>query len=116
MANGLSKEQMIEVKENLIALYDIIVLEPRHDIAHAVRMIPDMVDFINSNLETETIDNEGKKWLYDGFKSMFCGKAGLSEFYVWDYPIEVRRRINDNFDKVKRRLRMLLEEEGTQIL
>ena len=116
MANGLSKEQMIEIKQNLITLYDIIVSEPGNDIAHAVRIIPDMVDFINSNLEMETIDSEGKKWLYDGFKSMFCGKAGLSEFYVWDYPVEMRNQINENFDKVKRRLRMLLEEEGTQIL
>ncbi len=56
-------------------------------------LVKDTIDLLKSS-EDEKIKTD---LLIRNYKSLFCGRAGLTEFYVWDNDYEKRCIINKPF-------------------
>lgn len=68
-------------------------------------LVRDTIDMLRSDLD----DDAKSEKLIRCYRSLFCGKAGLSEFYVWDDDFEKRMALNAPFDAASDELWTILK-------
>ncbi len=69
-------------------------------------IVTDTIIFLNSD------ESDDKKFNYAlrNYKSLFTGKGGLTEFYVWDDDFDKRQKINEPFERITDELWDLFKE------
>ena len=57
----------------------------------------------NTVVVLESDKSESFKWEYvlDAYKSLYTGRAGLTEYYIWDNDYDKRMRLNEPLERIR---------------
>lgn len=61
-------------------------------------------------LESTEDDETKKQIVIQNYKSLYPGKGGLSEFYIWDNDFAKRMELNGPLDKIHNQLWEIVKE------
>lgn len=90
--------------EKILALYEKLeeYLKKHGDnsILQSYKIVKRTIAFLKSDETKEEKEN----FLIQSYKTLFPGKGGLSEFYIWDNDIEKRKMLNEPFEIIHNKL------------
>lgn len=52
-------------------------------------------------MESDESEDFKSEYVLEAYKSLYTGKAGLTENYIWDNDYEKRMKINDTFKRLE---------------
>ena len=93
-----------KVKQLFIELDNYLEKYGDDKIIYQHKLVKDTIDILNS--EDRGIDNT----VLNNYRSLFMGRSGLSEFYVWNNEYETRVKINRPFEKIKNELWCIMKQ------
>ncbi|MBQ8667899.1 MAG: hypothetical protein IJ079_00180 [Lachnospiraceae bacterium] len=55
-------------------------------------------------LESDMPDKEKQESVLSTYRSLYMGRAGLTEYYIWDDDYEIRLKLNEPLERVRSEL------------
>lgn len=52
-------------------------------------------------LESDESDDFKREYAIDAYKSLYTGRAGLTEYYIWDNDYEKRMKLNEPYERIR---------------
>lgn len=94
-----------KIKELFCLLEEYLKDHGNNSIQNQYLIVRNTIAFLNS----DECDENKFNYALMNYKSLFTGKGGLTEFYVWDDDFDTRQKINKPFETITDELWILFK-------
>ena len=85
------------LKKLFIELRDYLELHHDNSIINMFKLVKDTVNVLESD-ETEDFKSA---YVLDSYKTLYTGRAGLTEYYIWDNDYDTRMKLNESLERIR---------------
>lgn len=83
-------------------------LELQND--NSIINIKKAVDNTIAVLESDETDDFKADYVVEVYKSLYTGRAGLTEYYIWDNDYEKRMKLNEPLERIRNDLWEIMKQ------
>lgn len=81
-------------------LRDYLELQNDNSVLNIYTLVKNTVELLESN-EADEFKTE---YVLNVYKSLYTGRAGLTEYYIWDDDYEKRMKLNEPLERIRKAL------------
>ena len=85
------------LKKLFTELRDYLELQNDNSIVNIRKLVNNTVVVLESD-KSESFKSE---YVLDAYKSLYTGRAGLTEYYIWDNDYDKRMRLNEPLERIR---------------
>lgn len=85
------------LKKLFTELRDYLELQNDNSIVNIRKLVNNTVVV----LESDKSESFKSKYVLDAYKSLYTGRAGLTEYYIWDNDYDKRMRLNEPLERIR---------------
>lgn len=85
------------LKKLFTELGDCLELQNDNSILNIRKLVKNTVEVLDSD-ESESFKSE---YVLDAYKSLYTGRAGLTEYYIWDNDYDKRMKLNEPLERIR---------------
>lgn len=88
----------LEVLKKLFTeLRDYLELQNDNSILNIRKLVKNTV----AVLESDEVDSVKSEYVLDAYKSLYKGRADLTEYYIWDNDYDKRMKLNEPLERIR---------------
>ena len=85
------------LKKLFTELRDYLELQNDNSILNIRKLVINIV----AVLESDESDSFKSLYVLDAYKSLYTGRAGLTEYYIWDNDYDKRMKLNEPLERIR---------------
>ena len=85
------------LKKLFTELRDYLELQNDNSIVNIRKLVNNTVVVLESD-KSESFKSE---YVLDAYKSLYTGRGGLTEYYIWDNDYDKRMRLNEPLERIR---------------
>lgn len=85
------------LKKLFTELRDYLELQNDNSIVNIRKLVNNTVVVLESD-KSESFKSE---YVLDAYKSLYTGRVGLTEYYIWDNDYDKRMRLNEPLERIR---------------
>lgn len=85
------------LKKLFTELRDYLELQNDNSIVNIRKLVNNTVVVLESD-KSESFKSE---YVLDAYKSLYTGRTGLTEYYIWDNDYDKRMRLNEPLERIR---------------
>lgn len=85
------------LKKLFTELRDYLELQNDNSILNIRKLVNNTVAVLESN-ESDSVKSE---YVLDAYRTLYTGRAGLTEYYIWDNDYDNRIKLNEPLERIR---------------
>ncbi len=85
------------LKKLFTELRDYLELTQDNSILKIYKIVTNTVDVLESDSSASFKSN----YVLDAYKSLYTGRTGLTEYYIWDNDYKTRMKLNEPLERIR---------------
>lgn len=85
------------LKKLFTELRDYLELQNDNSILNIRKLVSNTVAVLESN-ESDSVKSE---YVLDAYRTLYTGRAGLTEYYIWDNDYDNRMKLNEPLERIR---------------
>lgn len=85
------------LKKLFTELRDYLELHHDNSIINMLKLVKNTVNVLESD-ESEDFKSE---YVLESYKTLYTGRAGLTEYYIWDNDYDTRMKLNEPLERIR---------------
>ena len=85
------------LKKLFTELRDYLELQNDNSILNIRKLVNNTVAVLESN-ESDSVKSE---YVLDAYRTLYTGRAGLTEYYIWDNDYDNRMKLNEPLERIR---------------